>query len=81
MLKAIKVLFDAMDVEYKEISENEIAVPSIALAIPIEMSELLDMDEYPTDLPLFSDRFFVHIKQYEDHLSWLIPIQVREGEE
>lgn len=81
MLKAIKVLFDAMDVEYKEISENEIAVPSIALAIPVEMDELLDMDEYPTDLPLFSDRLFVHIKQYEDHLDWLIPVQIGDEEE
>lgn len=81
MLKAIKVLFDAMDVEYKEISENEIAVPSIALAIPTEMDELLDMDEYPADLPLFSDGLFVHIKQYENHLSWLIPVQMGNEEE
>ena len=74
MLKAIKVLFTALDTFYEEIAENEIAVPVVALSIPENMSELLPMDSYPSDLPLFDSGLSVHIKEIEGRLNWLIVV-------
>lgn len=80
MLKAIKVLFDSMDVTYEEISKNEIAIPTVALSIPKDMSELLSMEQYSDNLPLFADELFVHIKQNGDTLDWMIVIPDYEDE-
>ena len=80
MLKAIKVLFDSMEVTYEEISKNEIAVPTVALSIPKDMSELLPMKRYSDDLPLFADELFIHIKQNGDTLDWMIVIPECEDE-
>lgn len=80
MLKAIKVLFDSMDVTYEEISKNEIAIPAVALSIPTGMSELLPMEQYSDDLPLFADELFVHIKQNGDTLDWMIVVPDYEDE-